>query len=245
MTLADCASPSAFALHSAPRWIPDAVRAVERTAQLLEHLGHHVYEAEPAVDGLAMAHDFCAIWFAQLAVEFEHARALLGASVSEFEPDTVAMASIAKARSAVSYAESYVRWTRYARLLSEFLARPRHVHDADSSASSAAHRGAHHARLADELMRAGMPLGLARLIPLFVAPSSKSSSTICDACLLRSSPTSPGCPPCPCPWPPSRAAFRLGVHFLANHGGEGCLFSLAGQLERAAPWHARRAVLGG
>jgi amidase len=28
----------------------------------------------------------------------------------------------------------------------------------------------------------------------------------------------------------------LGVQFVAGHGGEGLLFSIAGQLERAAPW---------
>jgi amidase len=28
----------------------------------------------------------------------------------------------------------------------------------------------------------------------------------------------------------------LGVQFVAPHGGEGLLFQLAGQLERAQPW---------
>jgi amidase len=32
----------------------------------------------------------------------------------------------------------------------------------------------------------------------------------------------------------------LGMHFMADHGREGLLFSLAGQLERAASWHERR-----
>ncbi len=35
-------------------------------------------------------------------------------------------------------------------------------------------------------------------------------------------------------------AAALGIHFMADHGGEGLLLSLAGQLEREAPWHARR-----
>jgi len=37
----------------------------------------------------------------------------------------------------------------------------------------------------------------------------------------------------------------LGIHFLADHGGEGRLLSLASQLEQAAPWHARRPNLEG
>jgi amidase len=32
----------------------------------------------------------------------------------------------------------------------------------------------------------------------------------------------------------------LGIQFLTGHGAEGRLFSLAGQLERALPWSARR-----
>jgi amidase len=35
----------------------------------------------------------------------------------------------------------------------------------------------------------------------------------------------------------------LGIHFLADHGGEGVLLSLAGQLEQAAPWSGRRPAL--
>jgi len=35
----------------------------------------------------------------------------------------------------------------------------------------------------------------------------------------------------------------MGVHFVAPHGGEGVLFSLAGQLERARPWAERRPAL--
>jgi amidase len=35
----------------------------------------------------------------------------------------------------------------------------------------------------------------------------------------------------------------LGTHFVAPHGGEGVLFGLAGQLERAQPWKDRRPPL--
>ena len=35
----------------------------------------------------------------------------------------------------------------------------------------------------------------------------------------------------------------LGVHFVAPHSGEGLLFRLAGQLEKAKPWFDKRPSL--
>ena len=36
----------------------------------------------------------------------------------------------------------------------------------------------------------------------------------------------------------------IGMLFTGRYGEEALLYSLAGQLERAAPWAARRPVLG-
>jgi len=41
----------------------------------------------------------------------------------------------------------------------------------------------------------------------------------------------------------SREGLPIGVQFTARHSEEALLLSLAGQLERAAPWAGRRPVL--
>ena len=38
----------------------------------------------------------------------------------------------------------------------------------------------------------------------------------------------------PLHWTPD--GLPIGVHFMAQFGGEGVLFNLAGQLEKARPW---------
>jgi amidase len=221
---------------------PDAVRAVEGSARLLESLGHQVEEAEPGIDGQAMARDFCTIWFAQLALHVERARVAVGARDADFEPDTLAMAAIARARSSVSYAESYVQWTRYARQLSEFLGRY-DVYMTPSVALPPPPIGDRATPAwAEQLMRAGMPLGLSRLIPLATGTIDK---VVLDN--LRRVPFTQlanvtGVPAMSVPLASFGDGLPLGVHFLADHGCEGLLLSLAGQLERAAPWQGRRAA---
>jgi amidase len=57
----------------------------------LEHLGHPVEPAEPPIDGPALARDFVAIWFAQLAVHVKNTRRAHDARGSDFEQDALAI----------------------------------------------------------------------------------------------------------------------------------------------------------
>ncbi len=220
---------------------PDAVAAVQRTAQLLEKLGHQVEEAAPAIDGVTMAHDFCTVWFAQLAVVVDDTRKMLGARSSDFELDTQAMAAVARATSSVGYAESYVRWLRYAQALAEFMTRY-DLYMTPTLALPPAQVGERTTPAwAERVMRVGMPLGLSRVLPL-------AKGTIEQAVLenLKRVPFTQlanvtGVPAMSVPLEQFADGLPLGIQFVAPHGGEGRLFSLAGQLERAAPWHTRRA----
>jgi amidase len=222
---------------------PDVIAALERSARMLEQLGHHVEEATPAIDGIAMARDFCTVWFAQLAVVVDDACARFRARSSDFELDTLAMVAIARATSSVAYAQAYVRWTQYAQQLGAFMAK-HDVYMTPTLALPPAQVGLRTTPVwAEQAMRVGIPLGFSRVIPL-------ASGTIEQAVLenLKRVPFTQlanvtGVPAMSVPLAQFSDGLPLGIHFLARHGGEGTLFSLAGQLERASPWHARRPTL--
>jgi amidase len=217
---------------------PDAVAAVERTARLLEQLGHHVEQAEPAIDGLALARDFCVVWFANLARAVEEAARRLG--TRDFELDTIAMAAIARSTSSVAYASSYTQWLVCARQLAEFLAE-RDVYLTPTVASPSPEVGARTTPLwAERAMRLSLPLGGSRLIPLAADTIQQTVVANLGWVPFTQLANVTGVPAMSVPLERFASGLPLGLHFLAHHGGEGRLFSLAGQLERAQPWDARR-----
>jgi len=217
----------------------DIVAAIENTARLLASLGHHVEEAAPAIDGRQFAKDFSGVWFAHLASNLRRARRDVGARNSDFELDSLAMEAMANAKGAVDYVEHYVRWNGYGRALAEHFERfdvymtptlgmaPPRIGEVKTPPALAA------------VLRAAIGVGLGRLIPL--AADQVDEVTIEN---LRRVPFTQlanltGVPAMSVPLHTHENGLPLGVQFLAGHGGEGLLFSLAGQLERALPWAHR------
>ena len=66
---------------------PEAVKAVEDTARLLEDLGHEVEEATPQIDMRQMCMDWLYVWFAQCAVNVDEVQAQTGSGPEGFEAD--------------------------------------------------------------------------------------------------------------------------------------------------------------
>src|SRR5262249_58349787 len=89
---------------------PAAIVAVERTARLLEELGHHVEPAEPEIDGRALARDFLRIWFAQIAYQLRAVRRRAPQHARDFELDTLSIEAAASGHSACDYATRYSPW---------------------------------------------------------------------------------------------------------------------------------------
>jgi amidase len=222
---------------------PAVVAAVDSTARLLTALGHEVEPAEPDIDGVALMHDFLTVWFAHAALHVQNSQETLRARPTDFELDTLAMAAIGNSKSAVDYARSYVRWVEYGRKLSEFLERY-DVYMTPTLAEPPPRIGSVKTpEWASRVVRAAIALGLSRVIPL-------ARGTIERAALenLRPVPFTQlanvtGVPAMSVPLYTFPDGLPLGIHFLADHGGEGKLFALAGQLERAASWHLRRPSL--
>lgn len=224
---------------------PAAVAAVEKTARLLQSLGHEVEPAEPDINGVELANDFSRIWFAHLAVHIRQTKAQFTAKLSDFELDSLAMAAVAASKKSPDYVESYLRWNYYGYKLSKFLA-GYDVYMTPTLASPPPRIGAVKTPAwASALMRIGMHFGLLRLVPLF-------SGTIDKVFLdnLRGIPFTQlanvtGVPAMSVPLYEFPNGLPLGIHFLADHGEEGRLFSLAGQLEQALPWFPRYRKISG
>jgi len=215
---------------------PEAVRAVEQAARLLESLGHHVEVAAPRIDGRQLAFDFLHVWYAHAAGSVAETRAATGCDATEFELDTLALAAVGRSLSALDYVQSYVRWSEYSRVLGEFF---QHfdVFVTPTVATPAPLVGeVKTPAWLTTLMRRGFKLGLDRAVGL----ASKAVDTVALDSLRRVPFTQlanlTGVPAMSVPLHVCASGLPLGVQFIATHGGEGLLFSLAAQLERAAPW---------
>jgi amidase len=94
----------AFTTHSAIRETPhpEAVRAVERAAELLTELGHHVEEVAPPHDDAQLARDFLTVWFVHQAIALEHIKRETGCGDDAFEQDTRIMAALGRATSGIA-----------------------------------------------------------------------------------------------------------------------------------------------
>jgi amidase len=217
---------------------PEAVKAVEDAAQLLESLGHHVEPAAPAIDGMQLATDFIVMWFANCAATVDQIKRQTGCGNDGFELDTLGMAAFGRATRASAYVEGYMRWNDYSRKLGEFHQKydlfmtptmalpPARIGEVATPAWQAvALRIVLWLRLEKLVLTSGMVEQMARENLKWVPFTQLGNLTGVPAMSVPLHWTADGLP--------------LGVHFVAPHGGEGLLFRLAGQLERAKPWADR------
>ncbi|MDB4974157.1 MAG: amidase [Myxococcaceae bacterium] len=217
----------------------EAVEAVEQAAHLLESLGHHVERGEPQLDFQRMARDFLRIWFAHIAEHVESARKLPGARWNDFEPDTLAMTALGHATSSVAYVESYLRWNDYARALGEFHAKF-DLFMTPTTATPAPRVGeVQTPRWLDQLMRQVFALGLSGAVGRLPGAVDKVALDNLSYVPFTQLANLTGVPAMSVPLHVCQSGLPMGVQFVATHGGEGMLLSLAGQLERARPWSER------
>lgn len=222
---------------------PEVAKATERTAALLQQLGHSVEQAEPNIDQAQLARDFLSVWYAQLAHMMREIREDHGASMREFELDSIAMAAVARGRSALDYADSYARWTKYCYQLGVFFTRfdlyltptlaqqPPRIGQVATPPAAAA------------VTKLLMPLGLSRMIALRPQLVEEVALTNLAVTPFSQLANVTGVPAMSVPLYTFDNGLPLGIQFAAAHGGEGLLFSLAAQLERALPWRDRRPQL--
>jgi amidase len=220
---------------------PEAVAAVRHAAHLLEKLGHHVEEAEPDIDGAALANSYLHIYFGQVPAAIARAKAA-GADAGQFELMTRMVMTMGQSISAGRLTEQLVQWNTFARALGQFhqrydllltptLAHPPVRHGAtDAPAGQQAVLGF--------LQRTGLLGVMARLGMLdgLVGTMARESLRYVPFTQLANLTGTPAMS-VPLHW--TADGLPLGVQFIGRFGSEDMLLQLAHQLEHAQPWFDR------
>jgi amidase len=196
---------------------PVLVQAIERTAKLLEELGHYVEEAAPDYDAATLN---AAFWMGMSANTYTNIQ-LRSASRTpgpgDLEPVTVETARRGGLVSANDYIRGVQTFHRTGRALGAFF-------------------GKYDVLLSTTHARTSLPLGTVRMdgtLEAFdaeVAPMT-AFTAVCNAT---------GVPAMSVPLEWTDDGLPIGMHFVARYGAEETLYSLAAQLEKARPWRDRR-----
>ncbi|MGC8530533.1 MAG: amidase [Acidiphilium sp.] len=215
------------------------ITAVREAAKLLESLGHYVEEAEPAIDGKALAQSYMTMYFAHVAALMAQVMAQTGAPATDFETDTRALALLGRALSAGDFVTSVHGWNNYARALGAFHQR----YDLFLTPTVA--------MAPSKIGELATPPAQERLAKIAIALRAGKlmlKSGIIDDLAFRNLERTPFTqlanlcfvPSMSVPLHHSAEGLPVGVMFTAKFGGEDILFRLAAQLEQAAPWEQRR-----
>lgn len=221
---------------------PQCVAALEETARLLERLGHRVEEAQPEVDGLALARCYITMYMGNVAATVAEIVAETGAREADFETDTRTFALLGRALPAGDYVRIRRQWNDFARALGRFFtchdlyltptlaAPPLRIGELELPAwQRAAQKLVLGLRAGGLLLKSGIVDQLAR-DSLAKVPFTQLSNLT-------------GTPSMSVPLQWTQEGLPLGSHFIAPFGEEARLLRLAAQLEQVQPWAQRRPAL--
>jgi len=199
---------------------PECREAAQRAATLCESLGHHVEEADPAMDTGAIAQASPAIIGGNVLATCEARAETLGRELTEadVEPATWRMIQAARQRSAADYANGVKAVHAAGRAFAHFL------QDYDVLVTPTL------ACLPPRLGEAALsnPDPAAQLLALLRSTGYTQALN------------ATGTPAISLPLHWSGSGLPVGVQFAGRFGDEATLLRLAAQIERAAPWFDRR-----
>ena len=224
-------SPIGTAIH------PECVKAVEEAARLLEQLGHEVEEAQPEVDGKAIANSYITLCLGEVAADIEEMGNILGRKVrtSDVEALTWTLGLLGRTLSACDFAKATREWGVAGRAMGRF----HQIYDLYMTPTVAYPpmkvgelQPKPYERL---LMKAVNALGLGVIFKMSglidqMAEANLSKTPFTQLANLTGQPAMS----VPLHW--TGDGLPVGVHFMAPFGDESTLFRLAAQLEKARPW---------
>ncbi|KWX68033.1 amidase [Mycobacterium sp. NAZ190054] len=217
----------------------EAFAAVEKTAQTLTELGHHVDELPQApFDDAALAREFLLTWFVYTAWELDDAKRLTGARDEAFERDTLILAAIGRATSSVDYVDAVQRRHEHTRRLTTYF----ESYDlllTPSLATPPPTIGEFDLPLvlqkASDVLLKTRTASLLRFTNLVDDIVDKNLGWVPYTQLANIT----GRPAMSLPVHWTGDGLPLGVQFVAPLAGESLLIRLAAQLEQAMPWADR------
>lgn len=197
----------------------DCIEAVERTAALLEALGHEVEEAQPEIDAATFNQAFATLWFSGIAFAVELMAMQLGRRPQphELEGLTQAVHQRGLAVSAVEYQLSELVAQQVGRQMAQFHLR----YDCWLTPT-----------LATPPLRNGC-------IDIHEQDLEKAYAPIIDYSPFTAIQNASGQPAISLPLHWNAEGLPIGLMFSAAAGEEALLFRLAAQLEQARPWQHR------
>lgn len=203
----------------------EATKGLEETAKLLESLGHHVEEAGPTLDGAALGKGMMMIVSSFMASVADEREQAFGRKIGPDDFEPVSMRFIELGRS-VPMAELVRTNNAFLQAAYEFETFMDH--------------GAYDLILAPTISRAPVELGVLSLDPADFDAYGEAVTSFAPWCPVFNQ---TGWPAISLPLHQTADKLPLGMMFGARLGREDLLYSIAGQLERAAPWASRRAPI--
>ncbi len=220
---------------------PECVEAVEKAATLLEDLGHAVEEAEPAIDGVALARSYFTLYYGEIAADIAQMGKTLGREPTrtDVEGTTWLLSLLGKAFTAGDFVLSMRQWNVFARQMGSFHEKY-DMYLTPTTAFPPSRIGELKPKPAEEtVMRIVNGLELGRLVRWTglaerIAIESLARTPFTQLANLTGQPAMS----VPLHW--TGEGLPCGVQFIARIGDEAPLFRLAGQLEQARPWFDKR-----
>ena len=200
---------------------PVLVAAVERTARLLEGLGHQVEEAAPDYDPAASGEALGTIMAANTWTNIQIRANGRVPGPDDLEPVTRQAAEHGRQISAHDYIRAVQTFHRTGRQLGAFFER-------------------HDVLLSPTIARVSLPLGDVRMD----ASSEQYQQALAPMVAFTSVCNAAGVPAMSMPLAWSEDGLPIGLQFIGRFGAEEMLFSLAAEVEHAQPWRDRKPAQG-
>ncbi|MBI5551468.1 MAG: amidase [Desulfobacterales bacterium] len=220
---------------------PECVQAVADAAGLLQGLGHTVLEAEPRIDGVALAKSYFTMYMGETAADVAEIGRYLGrkARPGDVEDTTWALSLLGRAFSAGEFVSAIRQWNTFARSMGSFLTE----HDlylTPTTAFPPVAIGELKPKPAEQIaMRVANTLRLGRLMRQSGIPDKIAIESLAKTPFTQLANVT-GLPAMSVPLHWTADGLPIGVQFIARFGDEATLFRLAAQLEKARPWFDKR-----